>query len=759
MESSIAEPILGTEEKESPNRISRPGNLALLFLFALVSGVVSGLANSAKLQIYVPKFGMSIIWGSCVDFLTTVLGVYAGIFISWFGDKVVSRWGRRKPVILVSYSLKMLCAFLLLNPPEKLLHQSKVICRFWYMVTFCGYFAADAIFLISFSSFFVETCVSPEDYKQFVVYSQAIPSILGFLTGAGLSFVSLGHFGAGLVGLAWCLLFAVCVTMPHRVVTTQTVQPPLLSSFRALIRTGEYRTLLANRIAFGASYVVGKEFAINGCFLLFPGVEHFTEYKKLFFLVTIVSTTLSIAGQIAVSVLMRRGHDKVSLYNAGTRIISGLATLQIFFFIPGLLGDPQGSSTLLICWIGFSFGIIGTFFLACNTVESLIFRDVIRWDTFTTGLNRESMYLSAVGVPSDLSTLFIKAVPLTILTLTGFRTKDGDPTDDKFSSKYSWNEGTKIQIALYTTFLFAAGAYYSYVIFKTFPLTSSVADQIEVALKKRARNGDRKDAKSDMVPGMGMFVNEGGGHGYHKDIGEDQLSLLADADAAAGSADHGAHGDHGVDDKPALQQDDVSEIGFLDQGIASIADNKSEMLMLHFSESEVAALGASSLNSAGRLKALEDLTHYHRLGMWFFAPLSVASAGAALGQVLIVENEFSVFIVVIFCLTTVFWLYEFLRMGPISTLRRHSPLDVRLLAKEAARKNRITHESIAELLARNGIEGEILTGEADSRTNSLGGPTSSVWGKETEPLTGYYRTFVFQIAISIGCLFLTIKVQ
>jgi len=503
--------------------------------------------------------------------------------------------------------------------------------------------------------------------------------------------------------------------------------------------------LLSNRIAFGASYVVGKEFAINGCFLLFPGVEHFTEYKKLFFLVTIVSTTLSIAGQIAVSVLMRRGHCKISLYNTGTRIISVLATLQIFFFLPGLLGYTRGSNTLLIGWIGFSFGIIGTFFLACNTVESLIFRDVIRWDTFTTGLNRESMYLSAVGVPSDITTLFIKAVPLTILTLTGFRTKDGDHTDDRFSSKYSWNEGTKIQIALYTTFLFAAGAYYSYTIFKSFPLTSSVADQIEVALKKRATNGDQKDAKSDRVPRM-----------YPKEIGEDQLSLLAGVDAAAGSTEHGDHGEHDdVDDKPALQQDDFSEIGFLDQGIASIADNKSEMLMLHFSEAEVSALGSSSLNSAGRLKALEDLTHYHRLGMWFFAPLSVASAGAALGQVLIVENEFSVFIVVIFCLTTVLWLYEFLRMGPISTLRKHSPLDVRLLAKEAARKNRIAHESIAELLARNGIGAEILAAEADSRTNSLGGTTSSVWGKETEPLTGYYRIFVFQFVISLGCLFLT----
>jgi Na+/melibiose symporter-like transporter len=207
MEDELKSSLLSSDHGKGRENLTSVRNLLLLGSFNLMNGVLAGLAMLAKIQQYVPRYHMSLIWGSCVDFLMTIAGVYASIFIGWFGDKVKMRWGKRKPLLLVSYPLKMLAMLMLMFPPESQM-SNPVFVRVWYMSCMCAWWALYTIFSSVFSSWFIELLM-PSEYQDYIVFASAVPSLLGFLIGSGLSFVNaLDQIGLGLAVCALALLIA-----------------------------------------------------------------------------------------------------------------------------------------------------------------------------------------------------------------------------------------------------------------------------------------------------------------------------------------------------------------------------------------------------------------------------------------------------------------------------------------------------------------------------------------------------------------------
>jgi len=315
------------------------------------------------------------------------------------------------------------------------------------------------------------------------------------------------------------------------------------------------------------------------------------------------------------------------------------------------------------------------------------------FDTFTTGLNRENMYQTAIGIPADLISNIFAAIPVCIFYASGFVSNPSDSVgDDHLSTLYSWNKTSVFEAAFFCTVLVSAIAFWSYLLLRNYPLTTEVADQIDRVVKKRDQ------IKQQQLQGQ---MKAGGG---------DKI-----ASTANGSGE--------------MQLDSIS-------GKSDIAQDDDDMLFLHFTNLEVSSLAKEKRNEAKKSMHQNNL-----LGMLFFGPVALVALLAGLSvQLKKLSTDYVNILIVLFLLTTVYIFYELLRYGPISEINAMDEEKLRVKAGEADRKNKEYHESLGELLARSGIvdvdaaEAEVQNSTSDNpiyRTSSSSSRKTSTAGDTT----------------------------
>jgi len=275
--------------------------------------------------------------------------------------------------------------------------------------------------------------------------------------------------------------------------------------------------------------------------------------------------------------------------------------------------------------------------------------------------------------------------------------------DDLLTSKWSWNEGSHIQVAVFSTVLMAGGMMLAYLYFYRYPLLQGIASKVEQAINNREiKRLQRASLYSAGVDGDNKF-------------GSVATPSKRDDD---GDGDNGpdrkADGDDGVGVEAA--QDDAGRLSAsIDSGLGSIADNEEEMLMNHFSYTELRAMSISEHDSSDHKNvALKNIAFYSHINLFLVCPAAVAATLAGLGIQVQNQYEFAVLVVNLFLLAFLFGLYEVLRFGPIAELSRLPGLDVTLKAKAACRKLNEQDDSLKQLLARSNIEADDPSGLRES---------------------------------------------
>ncbi len=108
---------LGATETLNPNPEWSKGKIAWILRFFIFSQIIMG-ANLAPFFWYINLWKFSLIYNIAIGLITGILNVYCSLFIGYYGDKLVSKYGRRKPVVLLGFLGWYFSVFMMSIPPS-----------------------------------------------------------------------------------------------------------------------------------------------------------------------------------------------------------------------------------------------------------------------------------------------------------------------------------------------------------------------------------------------------------------------------------------------------------------------------------------------------------------------------------------------------------------------------------------------------------------------------------------------------------------
>ena len=85
----------------------------LLFSFQAAATYGSFIFFSSAFFILVPSYNLSVTWNSAVAYIYITVEIGATMLVGYYGDRVISRWGKRKPLVLIGYLLNCVASIFL----------------------------------------------------------------------------------------------------------------------------------------------------------------------------------------------------------------------------------------------------------------------------------------------------------------------------------------------------------------------------------------------------------------------------------------------------------------------------------------------------------------------------------------------------------------------------------------------------------------------------------------------------------------------
>lgn len=330
--------------------------------------------------------------------------------MGWITDRTNTRWGRRRPWMLIGAPLCALAFVALFSPPAALADMEAAR---WFTVTFVLFFLATTMYGIPHYG------LGPEltsDYKERLslfgwmegfsvlgtMVAAAAPALLITLLGSDRAAYRALAIGMG--GLLALLYLVLCLRIRERPDYYGRKPNPLVPGVRRVMRNRSFRVLLA---VYLASSITG---AIPGLM-----VPYFTKYVLrpenpdqwigIFLLTYFASAFLFMPLWIRAS--RRWGKKTIYLW---TLAMGGTGSAALF-----LVGEGQLYLTLgILVWAGATFGV--RLFLAPSMQA-----DVIDYDELLTGKRREAQYGALWSIMTKFAVIPSASVPLAILATLGFQ--------------------------------------------------------------------------------------------------------------------------------------------------------------------------------------------------------------------------------------------------------------------------------------------------------------------------------------------------
>jgi len=331
--------------------------------------------------------------------------------MGWLTDHTQSRWGRRRPWMLVGAPLAAAAFLMLFSPPATLTPSSAI---WWLAVSYTLYYLFHTIYEIPHGALGAELTL---DYRERIsLFGWRVPFVVGgTLIAAILPPLLIDITGGQRAGYtAFAVIFGVLlsllylnlfVTIRERPDFANREANPLVPGVRRVMRNRAFRVLLG---VYVTSSVTG---AIPG--LMMP---YFTKYvlqpdNPDLWLGIFLGIYFG-SGFVCLPIWMflaRRFGKKVSWLCSFVPGITG--SIAIFF----LLGEGDLILTaVILAWTGaaFSAGI----FLGPSMQA-----DVIDYDELYTGKRREAQYSGLWSVMTKFTVIPSMAVPLAILAAYGYQ--------------------------------------------------------------------------------------------------------------------------------------------------------------------------------------------------------------------------------------------------------------------------------------------------------------------------------------------------
>ena len=118
---------------------------------------------------------ISFIYLTITNTLAAIPDTYAQVLIGYYGDQLVSKYGRRKPLVCLGLVLKMIAILALAFPPSKDMLGLFLWLFPWTIVNNC----AGIIYSVPLSSWLIESSHDNADYIQIVTTSINMSGVVG----------------------------------------------------------------------------------------------------------------------------------------------------------------------------------------------------------------------------------------------------------------------------------------------------------------------------------------------------------------------------------------------------------------------------------------------------------------------------------------------------------------------------------------------------------------------------------------------------
>lgn len=115
------------------------------------------------------------------------------------------------------------------------------------------------------------------------------------------------------------------------------------------------------------------------------------------------------------------------------------------------------------------------------------------------------MYLTANAIPTNILSNFLAAIPIVMLTLSGFTSHDVD--DDHLENMYTWNSNSLWILRVATSFFIAILCLIAYQFIRSYPLSQEISEQLNKVVKRRELS-EKTDSSSVINKGIATAFSE-----------------------------------------------------------------------------------------------------------------------------------------------------------------------------------------------------------------------------------------------------------
>ncbi len=461
--------------RPAAERLSRAVKLA----YSAPSLALAGMA--VPIFIYMNKFYADVVlvplgYLALAIALARAFDALTDPFMGWLSDRSRTRWGRRRPFLLIGAPLTAVAYVALFSPPPGFSSEAAAT---WFALSFLLFFVFHTVYVIPHNALGPELSLDYHERSNLFGWRESFV-LVGTISGALLPGVLEGVLGdarAAYAGMA--LLYAVLIValtglllarVRERAEFSRRNPNAFVPGVRRALRNRPFRILLG-------SYVVGSVTAAMPGTLLPFYVAYVIRPEREVLWTTLGVVAYFLAALATISLWVRAsgriGKKPVWLTSIGLQIT---ALAPAFFLAEGMV--LTGVAVFALAGVGFGGQIVLT-----PSIQA----DVIDYDELHTGRRREAQYGALWALLPKLLAIPGAAIPLAVLGALGYRPNVAQSPD----------------VVLAIRFFFAAVpvvfASLSLLIASRFPIDEKIHRAIRDGIARHARGEPAEDPLTGAV--------------------------------------------------------------------------------------------------------------------------------------------------------------------------------------------------------------------------------------------------------------------
>jgi GPH family glycoside/pentoside/hexuronide:cation symporter len=408
---------------------------------------------------------------------TKVISALADPFVGILSDKTRTRWGRRKPFMLVSACIGAVMLPLIWVVPE-----TTPLLKFVYISAFLSFFfLINSFYSAPYGALGFEMTGDYDERTRIFAWKNYV-GMIGIFSGAWFYWFTLRPvFGNEIIGVRWLsalggVIMVICAVFvargTHEIVETRIINPAdRIPVFKALRTTFSNRTFL---LVQGSILVVALGTGVDGTIGMYLHV-HYTcaGNKEMASFIggaggTLATLSTFVAMPLGLWISTHLGKREASLAGIGFMLIGALS-------IPWML-------TPALPWLVVGVWVITTIGAQCSgLMYGSMVADICDEDELKTGQRREGSYAAA-------GSFLNKMVQIVVLILSGLMPRLIGYTDFTVAPTMSQLERMKVMLIL--TQVVGIGLAFFFLWF--YPLTRDRCTAIrrQLNLRQRFRQND-----------------------------------------------------------------------------------------------------------------------------------------------------------------------------------------------------------------------------------------------------------------------------